>query len=58
MVGQSKKSPRPGAKFKREIPSMPMKTRAGKLLWRTKQANHGRKPAKSIPKPKFKRSSK
>lgn len=38
---------------------MPMKTRAGKLLWRSKNANKGRKPGKSIPKVrKLRRSSK
>ena len=38
---------------------MPMKTRGGKLLWRTKNANQGRKPGKSLPKVnKLRRSSK
>ena len=27
-----------------------MKTKTGKLRWRNRRANHGRKPAKSLPK--------
>lgn len=37
---------------------MPMKTRKGKLLWRSKRANRGRKGAKSLNRPKFARSNK
>ena len=33
-------------------------TRKGKLLWKKKRANRGRKPGKSLPKPKLKQSNK
>ena len=33
-------------------------TKKGKLQWKSKRANHGRKPAKSLPGTKIKKSNK
>jgi hypothetical protein len=37
---------------------MPGATRKGRMSWRNKKANHGRKPAKSKPRAKLAKSSK
>lgn len=37
---------------------MSLKTKKGKLQWRNKRANKGRKGAKSLARPKFARSHK
>jgi hypothetical protein len=37
---------------------MPSATRKGRLSWRNKKANKGRKPAKSKPRAKLSKSSK
>ncbi len=37
---------------------MPVKTKAGKMQWKSKNANHGRKPAKKLPRKSLRQSNK